>query len=64
MADHTYKSAQEFLSKLDSQLRDWNIREEVQRLSPDLLAEITKILLQRSTLKPEKSRAAKAPDSG
>ena len=63
MADHTYKSAQEFLSKMDSCLGDWNVREEVQKLSPKLLAEITEILLQRSTLKPEKSRA-KAPDGG
>ena len=64
MADDSYKSAQEFLSKMDSCLRDWNIREEVQKLSPGLLAEITEILLQRSTLKPEKSKAAKAPDVG
>ena len=64
MVDHTYKSAQEFLSKMDSFLLDWNIREEVKKLSPELLAEITEILLQRSTLKPEKSRTAKAPDGG
>jgi hypothetical protein len=64
MADDTYKSAQEFLSKMDSGLRDWNIRKEVQKLSPELLAEITEILLQRSSLKVEKSRAAKAPDIG
>ena len=62
MAYHPYKSAQEFLSKMESGLPDWKLREEVQKLSPELLSEITEILLQRSTPAHEKSRAAKAPE--
>lgn len=64
MADHRYKSAQEFLSKMDSGLPDWNLREEAQKISPELLTEVTEILLQRSTRKPEKAKAAKAPEGG
>jgi hypothetical protein len=37
---------------MDGGLPDWNLREEAQKLSPELLAESTEILLQRSTRKP------------
>jgi hypothetical protein len=55
MADPAYKSAQEFLSKMESGLPDWNLREEVQKLSSELAAEVTEILLQRSPRKAYKS---------
>jgi hypothetical protein len=51
-----YKSAQDFLSQMDSGLLDKKFRAEVHKLSRAQIEEITKILLQRSPFQHEKSR--------
>jgi hypothetical protein len=48
LPENSYKSAQEFLCKMDSGLLDGKFVEEVQKLSPAQIKEITDILLQRT----------------
>jgi hypothetical protein len=53
---NVYKTAQEFVDKMDRGLLEGNFTQEIKKLSPEQLEEVAEILKKRSP-PPEKSRA-------